>query len=73
MENDIMKCDSPSLINDQGYSIITSGDIVFYHLEISIDGGRNIEGPPQNFSYYKDPKLSAISPEVGPIKGGTVV
>jgi hypothetical protein len=45
MENDIMKCDSPSLINDQGYSIISSNEVVFYYVEVSIDGGRNIEGP----------------------------
>lgn len=44
MSSDVMKCDSPSLINNQGYSMLTN-DGVFYYVEVSIDGGREINGP----------------------------
>lgn len=44
MAENIMKCDSPSLYNDQGYSTMTK-DLTWYELEVTIDGGRNVEGP----------------------------
>lgn len=71
MEPNIMKCDSPSLINSQGYSMMQN-DLIWYNLEVTIDGGREIDGPAQNFTYYKDPKINDISPSMGPIKGGTL-
>lgn len=67
-----MKCDSPSLINDQGFSTLI-GDIAWYDVQVTIDGGRSIEGPKQNFTYYKDPTINDILPSSGPIKGGTTV
>lgn len=46
MENDIMKCDSPSLLNSQGYSTFSSENgVIFYNLEVTIDGGNEIGGP----------------------------
>jgi hypothetical protein len=43
MSSEEMKCDSPSLINNQGYSTFFDG--VFYNVEVTIDGGREISGP----------------------------
>lgn len=40
---------------------------------MTIDGGREVNGPKQKFTYYKDPKLTSIVPDIGPIKGGTTV
>lgn len=57
MEHDLMKCDSPSLLNQQGFSSMTN-EMVFYFVEITIDGGREIDGPKQKFNYYKDPKIA---------------
>jgi len=71
MEHDIIKCDSPSLLNDQGFSTMTN-KMVWYYLEVTIDGGREIDGPRQKFNYYKDPKISDITPDSGPIHGGTI-
>jgi hypothetical protein len=72
MENDIIKCDSPSLLNSQGYSMMTN-DMVWYWLEVTIDGGREIAGPRQKFMYYRDPKITEIRPDSGPTKGNTTV
>ena len=72
MHDDIMKCDSPSLYNEQGYSTMTK-DLAWYEVEVTIDGGRNVEGPKQNFTYYKDPSIYNITPAVGPIRGNTTV
>lgn len=71
MSSEEMKCDSPSLINNQGYSTFFDG--VFYNVEVTIDGGREISGPKQKFIYYKDPKITSIEPDSGPLKGGTPV
>ena len=67
-----MKCDSPSLLNGLGYSLMAE-DMLFYLLEITIDGGNLIAGPPQKFMYYKDPWLQGIYPDSGPTRGGTLV
>ena len=48
-------------------------DVVFYYLEVTINGGRDIEGPAQKFYYYKDPKLTGMKPNKGPVRGGTKV
>ena len=50
-----------------------TNEMVYYYVEISIDGGREINGPPQKFMYYKDPKIVDIQPNSGPIRGGTKV
>ena len=47
--------------------------MLWYNVEVTIDGGREIAGPAFKFMYYKDPKLSDIVPFAGPIKGNTVV
>ena len=44
-----------------------------YYLEITIDGGREINGPQFRFDYYKDPQVLDIQPSSGPVKGGTIV
>lgn len=50
-----------------------TNEMIFYYLEISIDGGREINGPRQKFTYYKDPTHVSIVPDSGPISGGTTV
>lgn len=44
MDEHTMKCDSPSLLNSQGFSMMTNV-MVWYYLEVTIDGGREIAGP----------------------------
>lgn len=72
MDEKHLKCNSPSLLNEQGYSMMTN-EMLWYNLEVTIDGGREIAGPAQKFMYYKDPKLSDIRPNSGPTSGGTTV
>jgi hypothetical protein len=50
-----------------------TNEMIFYNLEVSIDGGREINGPAQKFTYYKDPKQVTVVPDSGPISGGTLV
>lgn len=72
MDEFTIKCDSPSLLNSQGYSMLTN-HMLFYYVEVTIDGGREIAGPRFKFMYYKDPVLSDIQPGSGPTRGGTTV
>jgi hypothetical protein len=72
MDGSTIMCDSPSLLNSQGFSMMTS-KMLWYNVEITIDGGREITGPEQKFTYYKDPKITDITPGSGPVKGGTTV
>ena len=71
MESDLIKCDSPPFLNNLGYSAIVTGR-EFYYVKITINGGREIEGPVQRFHYYKDPIIQKIEPNRGPMRGGTV-
>jgi hypothetical protein len=73
MHPDIIKCDSPTLYDSQGYSRMGPKDIIYYMVEVTIDGGRYIGGPAQKFSYYKDPVHLDIIPNSGPVRGGTQV
>jgi hypothetical protein len=68
MENDIIKCDSPPAVNWFRYN---DNDVRFYFVEITIDG-KIISGPKQKFIYYKEAKVTAVNPNKGPIKGGTL-
>lgn len=72
MDAETIKCDSPSLFNSQGYSMMKD-ELIWYYVEITIDGGREVAGPAFKFMYYKDPKLTDIVPGSGPIKGNTTV
>lgn len=72
MSGEVMMCDSPHLLNSMGFSMMTD-HMLFYMLEVTIDGGREIDGPAQKFTYYKDPILTAIIPDSGPVRGGTLV
>jgi len=70
MDEETIKCDSPSLLNAQGYSKMTD-HMLWYDIEITVDGGRERAGPGQKFNYYRDPKILDISPNSGPVTGGT--
>ena len=72
MDSETIKCDSPAFLDKFGYSMIRTGS-EFYNVEITIDGGHQIEGPYQKFMYYRDPDILVISPPRGPISGGTKV
>lgn len=72
MDSETIKCDSPSLLNAQGYSKMTD-HMLWYDVEITVDGGRERAGPSQRFNYYRDPKILDISPNSGPLSGGTKV
>lgn len=50
-----------------------TNEMLFYYVEVTIDGGKGIYGPRKKFTYYKDPTLQDIVPDSGPIKGGTTI
>jgi len=47
--------------------------MLYYFVEVTIDGGREIAGPKIKFTYYKDPKLTDILPNSVPTRVGTTV
>ena len=70
--DDIIKCDSPSFIDKFGHTLLKTGN-EFYMLEITVDGGLNIQGTAQKFMYYRDPDVLAINPPRGPLSGHTQI
>lgn len=72
MDSETIMCDAPSILNEQGYSKITNS-LIWYNVNVTVDGGRELAGPSFKFTYYKDPKITDISPNSGPISGGTKV
>lgn len=65
-------CDTPSLLNKQGYSEFLESE-AFYTVDVSIDGGLQSSKSSTKFTYYDEPKITEVSPANGPIAGGTVV
>lgn len=47
--------------------------MIWYNVEITIDGGREFAGPAVRFTYYQEPKVLAIKPNSGPMRGGTTL
>ena len=69
MEHDIIKCDSPPAFE---WYKTDSKEPRYYYLEITLDGTL-YGGPPQKFTYYKEPEITGIEPNMGPIEGGTEI
>ncbi len=69
MEQDIIKCDSPPLPASAVFP--DSGAAPFYEVSITLNG-KEFAGPVQKFTYYIDPPITAVTPNKGPLKGGTV-
>ena len=68
-----MYCDSPPLLNVQGYSLLHGDDTNFYNLQVTIDGGHMIAGTPQKFNYYQQVIIKDVSPNKGPLHGNTEI
>mmetsp|Transcript_47134 Transcript_47134/g.62408 ORF Transcript_47134/g.62408 Transcript_47134/m.62408 type:complete len:96 (-) Transcript_47134:1398-1685(-) len=73
MSDELMFCDSPALLNVQGYSLLNGDDTSFYHLQVTIDGGHMIAGNPQKFNYYQQVIVKDVTPNRGPLAGNTEV
>ncbi len=68
MEEDIIKCDSPPLPAAFGFS---DQGAPFYEVSITLNQ-RDVAGPVQKFTYYIDPPINSVTPNKGPMKGGTM-
>ncbi len=66
METDIIKCDSPPLPPTMGFS----AGVPFYYIGITLNGKENVNTS-LKFVYYIDPVIKSITPNLGPLKGGT--
>lgn len=66
-------CDSPGIINKQGYAELPEGGGKYHDVKITLDGGLRTSNSSANFDYYDQPKVTSVSPALGPIKGGTTV
>jgi hypothetical protein len=69
----LIYCDSPSMLNKQGFSKVSEDHESFYNLEVSIDGGLETSPGSAKFSYYKKPYVTSVEPPLGPVTGGTKV
>lgn len=68
LETDIIKCDSPPLPPNFGYS--ESGAAPFYYISVTLNG-REFTNTSIKFIYYIDPVIKSVSPNKGPLRGGT--
>jgi hypothetical protein len=44
MDDGLMYCDSPAILDSLGYSLLKGDDLKFYNLQVTIDGGKVISG-----------------------------
>jgi hypothetical protein len=68
MESDIIKCDSPPLPPNEGFS--ETGGLSWYDVSITLNG-KEITESKIKFVYYTDPTIKSITPNIGPLKGNT--
>jgi hypothetical protein len=79
MENDIIKCDSPILPPGEGYELghgnapwyHFNGTAPWYSVAVTLNG-KEIARNNTRFSYYIDPQINSVSPNLGLMRGGTV-
>ena len=76
LENNILKCDTPALQAQLGYAesgtgYSDEGNVPWYNVSITINGKEIVQSP-LKFEYYVDPTIWSITPNVGPVKGGTL-
>jgi len=45
----------------------------FYYVQITLDGGNQIQGEGFLFYYYRQAKVTGVTPFGGPLSGGTEV
>jgi hypothetical protein len=68
LEQDIIKCDSPPLPPNFGFS---EAGAPFYYIGITLNGKEMINSTIK-FIYYIDPVIKSITPNKGPLRGGTI-
>lgn len=64
-------CDSPSLLNKQGYAIDAENQ--WFDVYVTLDAGSQLSDSNGRFEYYSEPFINDISPALGPKEGGTMV
>jgi len=68
LEQDIIKCDSPPLPPNFGFS---DSAAPFYYIGITLNG-KEITNTTIKFVYYIDPQIKSVTPNKGPLRGCTV-
>ena len=71
LESDTIKCDSPPLQLGEEFTTLTNGSAPWYNVSITLNG-KEIAPTRTNFTYYVDPVMRSVSPNLGPLKGNTV-
>lgn len=66
-------CDSPSLLDKQGYSRLPEGAVAMYEVAVTLDGGKELSDGSAQFRYYREPTVVSASPALGPLRANTNV
>jgi hypothetical protein len=69
MSDQELKCDSPSVLNYDG---VNENNVTEYDIEITMNGV-DFDGPKRKFYYYVETNLWSVTPQLGPVEGGTLV
>jgi len=68
-------CDSPAFEDEQGITLLNKNgpDGNIYNVRVTIDGGRELSKESFVFHYYRQTSVTKVSPNQGPIEGGTTL
>ncbi len=69
--DDILKCDSPPLPEYSKTELNQGKKTPWYNISVTLNG-REMVTAEKHFTYYVDPVIKAVAPNLGPISGGTV-
>lgn len=71
IDSETINCDSPPLQLGEEFTTQNNGSAPWYQIFITLNG-KEIAPTKQRFTYYVDPVMRSISPNLGPMQGGTV-
>ena len=66
--SELILCDSPPLPPGSG----SDSTAPFYYVSVTLNGGKEVANSTMKFIYYIDPVIKSITPNRGPLRGGTI-
>lgn len=74
LDNEYIKCDSPPL--SESFTTVleaNNGSAPWYNISLTLNNGKEIAPTKSKFTYYVNPQIKGVTPNIGPMKGGTQV
>jgi IPT/TIG domain len=72
-DSETIKCDSSPLHESFTTALeANNGSAPWYNISLTLNNGKETAPTKSKFTYYVDPSIVSVSPNLGPLKGGTV-